>query len=70
MSTDAHHPDMARRHRRVGIACAAFVVGMVGLAYASVPLYRMFCQVTGYGGQPQRADKAPGEVLDRTIRVR
>jgi cytochrome c oxidase assembly protein subunit 11 len=30
----------------------------------------MFCQVTGYGGQPQRADKAPGEVLDRTIRVR
>ena len=43
---------------------------MVGLAFASVPLYRMFCQVTGYGGTPQRADKAPGEVLDRTIRVR
>ena len=43
---------------------------MVGLSFASVPLYRMFCQVTGYGGLPQRADKAPGEVLDRTIRVR
>jgi cytochrome c oxidase assembly protein subunit 11 len=46
------------------------VAGMTGLAFASVPLYRLFCQVTGYGGVPQRAERAPSEVLDRTIRVR
>lgn len=59
-----------RRHSLVALSLAALVAGMVGLAFASVPLYRMFCQVTGYGGLPQRADKAPGEVLDRTIRIR
>ena len=41
-----------------------------GSSFASVPLYRMFCQVTGYGGVPQRAEQAPGEVLDRTITIR
>jgi cytochrome c oxidase assembly protein subunit 11 len=45
------------------------VAGMTGLAYASVPLYRLFCQVTGYGGTPQRADTAPTEISDRAIRV-
>jgi cytochrome c oxidase assembly protein subunit 11 len=50
------------------------VAGMGGLAYASVPLYRLFCQVTGYGGTTQRADDAAaGEsvpVGDRVITVR
>jgi cytochrome c oxidase assembly protein subunit 11 len=32
---------------------------MVGMAYASVPLYQLFCQVTGYGGTTQRAEAAP-----------
>ena len=59
-----------RRHGIVALSLAGLVAGMVGLAFASVPLYRMFCQVTGYGGMPQRAEKRPGEVLDRTIRVR
>jgi cytochrome c oxidase assembly protein subunit 11 len=42
---------------------------MVGLAYASVPLYDLFCRVTGFGGTTQRADAAPATVLDRTIRI-
>jgi cytochrome c oxidase assembly protein subunit 11 len=54
----------------VALSLAAFVAFMVGLSFAAVPLYRMFCQVTGYGGTPQRAEAAPGEVLDRTVRVR
>ena len=41
-----------------------------GLSFAAVPLYRMFCQVTGYGGTPQRADQGADKVLDRTIRIR
>jgi len=48
----------------------AFVAGMVGLSFASVPLYRLFCQATGYGGLPQRADTGADRVLDRTIRIR
>ena len=60
----------SRRHGRVALLLAGLVACMTGLAFASVPLYRLFCQVTGYGGVPQRAEQAPAETLDRTIRVR
>jgi cytochrome c oxidase assembly protein subunit 11 len=46
------------------------VAGFVGLAYASVPLYRLFCQVTGYGGTTQVARAAPATVGARKITVR
>ena len=50
----------------------AVVAGMVGLAFASEPLYRLFCQVTGYGGTIQVANTVPlnEEVLDRVVTVR
>jgi len=38
------------------------VAAMVGLAFASSPLYRAFCEATGFDGTTQRADKAPGAV--------
>lgn len=59
-----------RRNRAVLVSLLALVAGMVGLAYASVPLYALFCQVTGFGGTTQRADAAPGTVLDRKVTVR
>lgn len=59
-----------KRHGIVALSCAGLVAGMVGLSFAAVPLYRLFCQVTGYGGTPQRAEAAPEQILDRTIRVR
>jgi cytochrome c oxidase assembly protein subunit 11 len=43
---------------------------MVGLAYASVPLYRMFCQVTGFGGTTQRAEQAPEQATGKFVMVR
>lgn len=43
---------------------------MLMLAYASVPLYRLFCQVTGYGGTTREALHAPGTTYDRVIKVR
>ena len=43
---------------------------MVGLAFASVPLYRAFCQITGFDGTTMRADKASDVVLDETVLVR
>lgn len=59
-----------RRNRSFLIGLMALAFGMVGLAYASVPLYQLFCQVTGYGGTTQRAEAAPGTVLERTVKVR
>jgi len=47
---------------RTALYMVLLVFGMTGLAYASVPLYRMFCAVTGFGGTTQRADAAPGAV--------
>lgn len=43
---------------------------MLGMAYAAVPLYGMFCQVTGYGGTTQRVEKPSSTVLDRTLTIR
>src|SRR5262249_49215766 len=43
---------------------------MVGMAYAAVPLYSWFCRTTGFGGIPQIAHAAPGQILDRKITVR
>ena len=53
---------VADRNRIVGIRAALFGLAMLGLAFASVPLYRVFCQVTGFGGTTMRADAAPGAV--------
>ena len=54
-----------RTKLRTGLLTALVAVGMVGLAYASVPLYRIFCQVTGFGGTTMKADTAPGAVAGR-----
>ncbi|WP_308911920.1 cytochrome c oxidase assembly protein [Pseudokordiimonas caeni] len=58
------------RNNRVGIIVGVVALGMVGASYAAVPLYKLFCQVTGYGGTTSRAEGVTGEVLDRTMRVR
>lgn len=50
--------------------CFVFVAGMVGTSFAAVPLYRIFCQVTGFGGTTQQASAAPESLLDREITVR
>ena len=60
----------ARRGKVIAVACGAFALGMVGAAYASVPLYELFCQVTGYGGTTQRAESESERVVDQTIVVR
>ncbi len=59
-----------KSNKRLAMTLAGFVAVMGGLAYASVPLYTLFCQVTGYGGTPQIADAAPSTVLDREIAIR
>jgi len=50
------------RNAKTALLMALIVAAMVGLAFASAPLYRMFCEYTGFGGTPQRAERAPGAV--------
>jgi len=59
-----------KRNRRVGVICALGFAAMVGAAYASVPLYKAFCQVTGYDGTVRKADVAPTQVLGKTLNIR
>ena len=59
------------RNRMTATALWVFVAGMVGLSFASVPLYQLFCDVTGYGGQPKTDVAAgPSEISEKTITVR
>jgi len=62
--------NIQRNNTRTALVCAAFALSMVGVAYAAVPLYRIFCQITGYGGTTQVAEQASGVVLDQVIKVR
>jgi len=71
MSTPGNDQDQPQRRHGVLVLClVALVAAMAGLAFASVPLYRLFCQATGYGGVPQRAERGSDEILDRIIRIR
>lgn len=60
----------APRNVAVALACVVFVGAMVGAAYAAVPLYQLFCQITGYGGTTQRAEAPSGTVVDVPVTVR
>ena len=60
----------AARNRFLAVSLLGVALGMVGMAYAAAPLYRLFCQVTGYGGTTQRADRAPDRTADREVVVR
>ncbi len=60
----------SRRNGLLAWACVVVVAGMVGMAYAAVPLYRLFCQVTGYGGTTQRAEAPASELGKRNFTVR
>jgi cytochrome c oxidase assembly protein subunit 11 len=67
-STRASDPRRGR-NTRVVLACVVVLVAMTGAAFAAVPLYRIFCQSTGFGGAVPRAARAPGVVLDRKLTV-
>ncbi len=58
------------RKNLIALACVLAVMGMTGAAFAAVPLYRLFCQVTGFDGTTMRADKASDVVLDETVLIR
>ncbi|MBY8825392.1 cytochrome c oxidase assembly protein [Sphingomonas colocasiae] len=70
--TDATAGTLERGKRRTAVSMVMLVTGMVCLGYASVPLYRLFCQVTGFGGTTQRAEAGAmvKPVAGKTISIR
>jgi cytochrome c oxidase assembly protein subunit 11 len=57
------------RNARLGLICGGFVVVMVGMAFAAVPVYRAFCQATGFNGTVRRASFAPGALAGHSVSV-
>jgi cytochrome c oxidase assembly protein subunit 11 len=64
--SDATSPN---RNRQTALSLRMSVVGMVMLSYAAVPLYKLFCQVTGFGGTTQQAESFPETVLERVMTI-
>lgn len=60
----------ARRNARVALFCAAGFALMIGASFAAVPLYRAFCQLTGFDGTVRKAEAASTRVLDKSVTVR
>lgn len=58
------------RNRRMMMTVSLVVCGMIGLSFASVPLYDLFCRVTGFGGTTQTADVSSDTVIDREMTIR
>ncbi len=59
-----------RRNAAMALGLTGVIAGMVGLSFAAVPLYRLFCAVTGYGGTPQIGPQASPGAIGRMITVR
>jgi len=59
-----------RGNRFLAIGLLSVALGMVGVSFAAVPLYRIFCQVTGYNGTTNRASEGADRMLDRKVVVR
>ncbi len=60
---------LAGRNRRIATAASLVILGMLGLTAASVPLYNLFCSVTGFGGTPRIDAEGPGAVSSQTVTV-
>ena len=59
-----------RRDMLIAAACGAIAAGMVGASFAAVPLYNMFCRVTGFAGTTQVSRIAPEHQLARELTIR
>jgi len=66
---DLASAELSRKNRRSGMMAGLLVLAMLGLGYAAVPLYDLFCRVTGYGGTTQRVDEAQAATVKTTGQI-
>ena len=69
-SASLHLCISGRSNISLAVNLILLVLGMLALSYAAVPLYRLFCQTTGYGGTTQESSQAPSTISNRVITVR
>jgi cytochrome c oxidase assembly protein subunit 11 len=62
--------DLVKKNQRMGFIVIGIVVSMIALSFAAVPLYRLYCQMIGFGGVAQKESAPSGKILDREIIVR
>jgi len=70
MQSDEQQLKAQSSNKRIALVCVGVVAGMVGLSYAAVPLYDLFCRVTGYGGTTQVSAELAPDTIDRDMQVR
>jgi cytochrome c oxidase assembly protein subunit 11 len=63
-------PRSSKADKRLAFGLVLVPLAMLGLSFAAVPLYQIFCATTGYGGTTQRAEAPSGKVVDRVVTVR
>ena len=56
---------LEQKNLRVGLIALAVAAAMVALGFAAVPLYRLFCQVTGFAGTAQVASESDASIAER-----
>ena len=65
-----NNKNISRKNNRLVITCALGACLMLSASYAAVPLYQLFCQITGFGGTTQSANTVPDTVLNQAITIR
>lgn len=68
--TSNKHEEASKKNARLGLTILAVVFGMVGMSYAFVPLYNLFCSVTGFAGTTQVSEQFPDQIVDRTVTIK
>lgn len=69
-SNEFDHDALVAKNKRMGLIVLCIVLAMGGLAFASVPLYNLFCRVTGFDGTTQVSDSLPDQILDRRVTIK
>lgn len=64
------HSEMTKKNARLGLTVLAVVIGMVGMSFAFIPLYNLFCRVTGFAGTTQVSTQLPETILDRVVTIK
>lgn len=67
---EQNHDALVKKNARTGLIVLGVVFGMIGVSFAAVPLYSLFCRVTGFGGTTQVSETLPDVVLEREVVVK